>query len=167
MPYTVDDLGKDCHAALTADAGTAGREKVVQLVSTALKQPGFASEHLDDPDAPERKVIYRDVELGFCICAHVYTGPKEGSPHDHGPTWAIYGQAAGETEMTDWEVVEAPMGDAPGKVRQTRSYKLVPGDAHLYEPGAVHAPLRAGPTKLIRVEGVDTATVQRTPLEPA
>ena len=152
---------------MLADGGPDGREKVRALVADALKVPGFAAEHLDDPDAPERKVIYEDPDLKFCICAHVYTGPKEGNPHDHGPTWAIYGQAAGTTKMTDWDVVTPPDGEEPGTVRQTRAYQLVPGDAHLYEAGAVHAPLRDGPTKLIRIEGVDTTTVNRTPLTPA
>ncbi len=165
MTYTVDDLARDCRAALKADAGKGGREKVRDLVSAALRRPGFAAEYLDDPEAPERKVVYEDPELKFCICAHVHTGGAMGDPHDHGPTWAVYGQAAGVTRMTDWEVAEPPKGGAPGKVRQTRAYQLVPGDAHLYEPGDVHAPLRDGPTKLIRIEGLDTMTVRRTPLE--
>ena len=31
--------------------------------------------------------------------------PAHGEPHDHGSSWAIYGLAEGDTEMTDWKVV--------------------------------------------------------------
>jgi hypothetical protein len=34
--------------------------------------------------------------------------PMIGGPHDHGNSWAIYGQALGWTEMTEWEREETP-----------------------------------------------------------
>ena len=43
---------------------------------------------------------------GFCICGHVYANEAIGFPHDHGSSWAVYGQASGETEMTDWEILK-------------------------------------------------------------
>jgi len=42
---------------------------------------------------------------------------------------------------------------------------LRPGEAHLYEPGDVHAPLRDGPTRLIRIQGRNTDRIERTKLE--
>ena len=69
--------------------------------------------------------------------------------------------------MTDWKIVKQPAGDQPGEVVKTDTYVMKPGDAHLYPVGAVHAPYRDAPTKLIRVEGVDTMTVKRTPLKAA
>ena len=68
--------------------------------------------------------------------------PGDSAPHDHGPTWAIYGQATGETIMTDWEKVAEPNGDTPGQVRRVRDYKLTPGMAYAYEPGVLHSPRR-------------------------
>ncbi len=50
---------------------------------------------------------------------------------------------------------------------KTDTYVMKPGDAKLYPVGAVHAPYRSGPTKLIRIEGVDTKMVKRTPLKAA
>ena len=41
--------------------------------------------------------------------------PKTSSPHDHGPCWAIYGQARGETEMSDYELLEPASPEKPGK----------------------------------------------------
>ncbi len=167
MSYTLDQFASDCHDALQADNGPGGREQVRQCVERALKDETFVAEHLGGDDHKEREILYQDADLGFCICAHVYTGEKQGAPHDHGPTWAIYGQAVGETEMTDWKIISPPNGDAPGKVEKVKSYRMVPGDAHVYEAGDVHAPYRDGPTRLIRIEGQNTDNIQRTPLEAA
>ena len=165
MHYSLEDFTADIRAALTADAGPGGREAVRKLVRRALADADFIASNAPPESKEERSVLYEDPELGFCICAHVYNGEKMGEPHDHGPTWAIYGQAAGETEMTDWRMVTPPAGGKPGKAEQTRSYILQPGDAHTYQPGDIHAPLRRGPTRLIRIEGWNTDRIERTPLE--
>ncbi len=68
--------------------------------------------------------------------------------------------------MTDWRMVTPPADGRPGRVERVRSYRLKPGDAHVYEVGDIHAPLRDGPTKLIRIEGRNTDKIERTPIEP-
>ncbi len=166
MPYTLDEFAADCREALKADSGPAGQEKVRQHVQKALKDKEFVATHLKDDQPQEREIIYEDPDIGFCICAHVYKGAKKGFPHDHGPTWAIYGQAMGETEMTDWKVVTPAQGEKPAKVELEKTYNLQPGDAHLYPAGAIHAPYRDGPTRLIRIEGVNTDNLTRTRIEP-
>ncbi|MGH7030569.1 MAG: hypothetical protein ACREEZ_09105, partial [Stellaceae bacterium] len=85
--------------------------------------------------------------------------------HDHGPTWAIYGQAKGETMMSDWELVEAAAEDKPGRVRLVRQYSLTPGMAHVYNEGDLHSPRRDGPTRLIRVEGRNVEKIRRLAYE--
>jgi hypothetical protein len=152
MAFTLDEFATGCRRILAADPGPAGRERVCALVREVLKDEAFVAAHLAD-GAPERKVLYEDPDLGFCILGHVYEGARESSPHDHGPTWAIYGQARGETVMSDWTVVERPRGSQPGTVRRARSYRLTPGMAHVYHEGEVHSPRRDGPTRLIRIEG--------------
>lgn len=165
MPYTLEQFAADCRSALQSDPGSGGREKIRQHLQRALRDDDFLAAYLGPEASKERDILYEDPDWGFCICAHVYTDAKSGKPHDHGPTWAIYGQAAGETEMTDWRVVDPPRNGQAGKVEMVRSYRLKPGDAHLYEVGDVHAPLRDGPTKLLRIEGKDTDKVQRTPFQ--
>lgn len=167
MSYTLDQFAADCRDALANNSGPEGLEQVRQHVEKALKDEALVAEYLPEDAEQERRVLYEDPELKFCICAHVYNGPKDGFPHDHGPTWAIYGQAVGETEMTDWKIVQPANGDDPALVEQTRSYKLVPGDAHVYQVGDVHAPLRSGPTRLIRIEGENTDNISRTPIKAA
>ena len=165
MAYSLEDFAADCREALQSDDGPGGRESVRGHLQRALRDETFIETHLGPDVTKERDIIYEDADLGFCICAHVYDAPKQGNPHDHGTTWAIYGQAAGETEMTDWRMVAPPEGEKPGKVERVRSYRLKPGDAHVYEVGDVHAPYRDAPTKLIRIEGENTDNVERTPIE--
>ena len=160
MTYTLDEFAAACHRILAADAGPNGRQHVCALVRDVLKDEAFVAAHLPD-GAPERKILYEDPELGFCILAHVYEGARESAPHDHGPSWAIYGQARGETLMNDWQVVAPPGADQPGRVRHVRAYRLTPGMAHVYNEGDVHSPRRDGPTRLIRIEGRNMDKVGR------
>ena len=161
MSYTLENLAADCHAAIAADPGPPGRERVRRCVEKALADRDFLAGQFGPGNREERKVIYRDPEFGFCILAHVYTGAKGSNPHDHAASWAIYGQAEGRTEMTDWRRLEAPRDGAPGHVEPVRVYTLAPGAAHLYNEGDIHSPRRAHDTKLIRVEGMDLAGVAR------
>ncbi len=165
MGQTIPQLAAACHDVLVAEPGRPGHEKVLALIRETLKDEAFLAQHLTD-DTPERKILYEDPELGFCILAHVYKGAKESAPHDHGTTWAIYGQARGTTAMTDWEVVEPAKDGKPGTVRRVRTYTLEPGMAHVYHEGQLHSPRRDGPTRLIRVEGQNTDRISRLKYEP-
>jgi hypothetical protein len=164
MAHTLEQFSASCHRILEADSGPKGRQMVCELLQTLLKDEDFIATHLGD-DVPERKVLYEDSDLGFCILAHVYQGVRESKPHDHGPAWAIYGQARGVTEMTDWELVEPASEDKPGKVRQSKTYTLRPGMAYLYNVGDLHSPRRTGPTRLIRIEGMNMEKVRRLAYE--
>jgi predicted metal-dependent enzyme (double-stranded beta helix superfamily) len=161
---TLDQFAAECRRILESTPGPEGRKKVSAIVQDALKDDAFIARHLGD-DVPERKILYEDPALGFCILAHNYTGAKESAPHDHGPSWAIYGQARGETVMSDWTVLEPAAEGKTGKVTRARSYPLRPGDAHVYNEGDVHSPRRDGPTKLIRIEGTNMAAVKRLAFE--
>jgi hypothetical protein len=162
MALTLEQFAADCHAALKSHPGTEGRVAVCELVQKALQDREFVASILPE-GTPERKVIYEDPELGFAILAHAYVGAKNSTPHDHGPAWAIYGQAEGETIMTDYECLARPTETSPGKAKPVRDYRLQPGDAYLYEPGELHSPRRDGPTRLLRIEGVNMDRVKRLP----
>ena len=164
MTYTLEQFSTECHRILASDPGPEGRKKVCALLQDVLKDPAFIATHVGD-DVPERKILYEDPQLGFCILAHHYKGAKESQPHDHGPTWAIYGQAKGQTMMNDWALVEPAAESKPGKVRHVRTYPLDPGMAHVYNEGDLHSPRREGPTRLIRIEGRNMDTVRRLAYE--
>ncbi|CAN1522681.1 hypothetical protein MCEGE14_01151 [Burkholderiaceae bacterium] len=164
MAHTLQQFAGQCHDLLKVYPGPAGRQKVADLLKEVLVDKQFVEANLG-PNIGEREVIYEDSELGFCIVAHNYQGAKSSTPHDHAHSWAIYGQARGETEMRDYALIEAASGDKPGKVRQTKTYKLTPGVAHVYNEGDLHAPERVASTSLIRVEGTNMAKVKRAAYE--
>jgi hypothetical protein len=164
MAITLEQFAADCHAALKQNPGTPGRQKVRDLVAQALADPDFVATYLP-PGTPERHLLYEDPELGFAILAHGYVGAKGSKPHDHGPSWAIYGQAAGETIMTDWDCVARPTDSALGKASFVRDYVMKPGDAYLYDVGVLHSPERKGDTRLLRIEGLNMAKVKRFPYQ--
>jgi hypothetical protein len=160
MSLTLEQLAAECRKALKADPGIAGRRQVCALVEEACKDRSFVAAHFTDRTG-QRDIIYEDPELGFCICAHSYGDARESQPHDHGTSWAIYGQVAGETVMSDWTVVE-PAGEGKiGKVQFARRYALQPGMAHLYNEGDLHSPRRDAPTQLLRIEGRNLDKVRR------
>src|SRR5262249_8356093 len=153
--------------ALKSDPGPAGKQAVCALVSKALLDQDFIAKHLTADQCRPRKVLYEDPELGFCVCGHVYSDVSNGSPHDHGPSWAIYAVAVGTAEMTDWRIVKRGDGDAPSLVEPARTYLMKPGDSHLYDVGAVHSPKRTGLTKLVRIEGQNLDRVKRSNIKAA
>ena len=160
MTHTVASFAADCKRILSAEPGPSGRKKVCALVQEVLKDEAFIARHLRD-DTRDREILYEDPDLGFTILAHVNHNAKSSLPHDHGPTWAIYGQASGETIMTDWECLERPAEGKPGRVRFAKSYSLTPGMAYLYNEGDLHSPRRDAPTRLIRIEGVNVLKIRR------
>ena len=162
---TLERFARECHDILKAEPGPSGRTKICARMESLLRDEAFLSTHLNDK-TPERQVIYEDPELGFCILAHSYRGAKDSSPHDHGPSWAIYGQAKGETEMTDFALVEKATPEKPGKARPVKTYKLTPGMAYVYNEGDLHSPSRKAPTQLIRIEGLNMDRIKRLKFVP-
>jgi len=160
MSLTLEQFAAECHRVLAANPGPEGRKQVCALVEEACKDKDFVARNFGD-GVGQRDILYEDAELGFCVCAHVYNDARQSQPHDHGPSWAIYGQVDGETIMSDFALVE-PAGEGKmGKVRFVRDYALKPGMAYLYNEGDLHSPRRDGPTKLLRIEGKNLDNVRR------
>ena len=161
MAQTLEQFASDCHDILAADSGPDGVEKMRRRLEAVLADETFIAAHLGPDNTSDRNILYEDPEFGFCIVAHVYEGPKASNPHDHGPTWAIYGQVEGVTEMTEWRMLEPPANGAPGKVEKVKTYDLKPGMAKKYLTGQLHSPSRNATTRLIRIEGRNLKKVTR------
>ena len=167
MTHTLEQIGAEIRTALKADSSPAGKEAVCAIVAKVLRDKEFVAQHLTADQCKPRKVLYEDPELGFCICGHVYEKPAHGAPHDHGTSWAIYGLAEGDTEMTDWRIVKKGDATSPTLVEPAKTYVMRPGDAHFYDVGVVHSPKRDGLTRLVRIEGANLDHVQRSNIKAA
>jgi predicted metal-dependent enzyme (double-stranded beta helix superfamily) len=156
----LNNFATQCHSILKKDIGPSGRAQVAELLKQLLADPKALQGYFS-ANTGERELLYEDPDLGFCILAHCYKGAKTSDPHDHAHSWAIYGQADGQTKMQDYELIEKAQGDVLAKVRATRTYELTPGVAYVYNEGDIHSPTRLAPTKLIRIEGSNMAKVKR------
>ena len=81
MSTTLQSLAADSKRVLADDSGPAGRDRVAGLLSAALRDPAFVREVFARP-VSERQVMYEDPQLGFCILAHEYPGPREAKTPD-------------------------------------------------------------------------------------
>ncbi len=160
MHHVLSELANTCSIILQQNSGPEGRQKVAAHLSEILSNEDNV-DVLIPYGTGERELLYQDPDLGFCILAHNYSGAKTSPPHDHGPSWAIYAQARGETEMNDYNLISAASEQTVGKVSVARTYRLKPGDAHVYNEGDLHSPTRTAPTSLLRVEGTDMSKVKR------
>ena len=160
MNLDLNQFALQCRTILKRDSGPLGRVQVAELLKQLLVDRKTLQGYFL-PNSGERELLYEDSDLGFCILAHSYQGPKTSGPHDHAHSWAIYGQADGETQMSDYELIEKAQGDVAGKVRPIRAYKLTPGEVYVYNEGDIHSPSRLAPTNLIRIEGTNMAKVKR------
>src|SRR5579872_1730983 len=102
MSYDLDRFIADCRSILADNPGPDGRERVRQKLEQLLVEPEFHARYCKDAK-PGLTVLYEDPKLGFQILAHVNAKARVSPPHDHGASWAIYGQATEYTDMTEWE----------------------------------------------------------------
>jgi hypothetical protein len=165
MVYTLDEMVEDCRVALKTDAGAIGRHEVRKYVEKACLDKEFVSKYLGPDNVRPQTIIHQDEEPGgFYISVNV-VGPKTGVPHDHGPSWAIYGIASGVNEMTDWCCLEQPVERQAGKVVKVKSYELPAGTAHLYNEGDLHSTRRTDEVRMVRVESTDFVKARRARFE--
>jgi len=161
MSYTLESFAAECRKILMADPGPAGREKVRNLLEKALADRSFVMAHLGPHNTSLKTTLYEDPGLGFCILAHVLSSMDVGKPHDHGASWAIYGQAAGCTEMTEWRRTGSKDMKGAEIVEPGKAYPLNPGMVTLYNEGTVHSTKRDDETRLIRITGCDLDKIPR------
>jgi len=73
---TLEQFAAACKKALQDQPGPEGRKKVRDLLRDILaNDKAFVAKYITD-DTPERKVLYEDPDLGFCILAHKQQGAK-------------------------------------------------------------------------------------------
>lgn len=159
MAYELDQFISDVRATLKRDPGPAGRESVRANLERLLGNKGFVAQTCGD-DAPlGLKVLYEDKELGFQVLAHVNDKARKSPPHDHGDSWAIYGQATKYTDMIEWE--RAGGDDKHAELKESKRYRLNPGEAGIYQDGKIHSIDYPDRARFIRVTGTNLDKINR------
>jgi hypothetical protein len=163
MSYSLDDFCEDTRTILHGADNHAARDRIRKKLELLLVDPDFRAAHLG-ADAKGMKQIYEDPELKFCVLAYNMDAPRTSPPHDHGESWAVYGQAAGHTDMTVWSVGDTD--DDKADLVPTRTFRLNPGQAGLFDVGDVHSIDYTAGSKFVRVTGVDLSHTTRRVFNP-
>src|SRR6266511_6107579 len=161
MAYDLDQFIADCRTSLTRDPGPAGREQVRVNLERLLANADFVRTHCGDDVAQGLKLLYEDKGLGFQILAHINDKARVSPPHDHGASWAIYGQATKYTDMIEWEREDDGADPAHAKLKPTRKYRLMPGHAGIYQDGTIHSIDYPDQARFVRVTGTNLDKIER------
>jgi predicted metal-dependent enzyme (double-stranded beta helix superfamily) len=161
MAYDLEDFIADCRATLSRDPGPGGREKVRVALERLLANREFVRRVCGEEAPQGLKVLYEDPGLGFQILAHINEKPRTSPPHDHGTSWAIYGQATQHTDMTEWERLDDGADPDRATLKPKKQYRLMPGQAGIYQEGAIHSIDYPARSRFIRVTGTNLDRIPR------
>ncbi len=165
MTYNFQQFIADIRATLTRDPGPQGREQVRKDLERLLANPEFVGSYCGD-DAPRgMKVLYEDPKLGFQVLAHINDKARVSPPHDHGHSWAIYGQATKHTDMIEWEREDDGKDSKHAKLKPVKKYRLNPGQAGIYQDGKIHSIDYPDYARFIRVTGTDLDKIPRIKID--
>jgi predicted metal-dependent enzyme (double-stranded beta helix superfamily) len=161
MSYSLEQFIADCRGFLKRDPGPPGREQVRLHLERLLNNPDFVRTHCGD-DAPRGlKVLHDDPELGFQILAHLNDKARVSPPHDHGASWAIYGQASKYTDMIEWQREDDGADPKHAKLTPAKKYRLDPGRAGIYQDGTIHSIDYPDRAAFVRVTGTNLDKINR------
>jgi hypothetical protein len=159
MSYSLGDFCADTRSILENHDDRAGRNRVREKLEQLLRDPEFCAAYLGpDRDAGVRQ-IFEDPDLHFCVLAYNMGEPRTSPPHDHGESWAVYGQAEGYTDMTIWSAED-------GAIEPVRSFRLEAGQAGLFDVREIHSIQYPRGAKFVRVTGVDLSRETRRVFDP-
>lgn len=161
MPYDLNQFITDCKTTLARDPGPQGREEVRSSLERLLRNDDFIREYCGDDQPSGLKVLYEDDKLGFQILAHINNKARVSPPHDHGESWAIYGQAAKYTDMTEWERADDRTDPKHAELKPVKKYRLMPGHAGIYQDGTIHSIDYPEMARFIRVTGTNLDKIHR------
>jgi predicted metal-dependent enzyme (double-stranded beta helix superfamily) len=166
VAYTLEQFCADCRAIIKAAPRVeAALPQVAEKLKLLLVNPDFVAETFQDDTPPGKRALYHDPETDVYVMAHVQQAGKGGSPHSHGASWAIYGNASGDTVMTEWRRVN-PESEDHAVLEIADKYTIGPGQSRAYGPGMIHSTAHPGKAWVIRITGGDLDRIPRYHFRP-
>lgn len=166
MAYTLLNLCADCRAIVQASNEVeTGLPQIADKLRLLLANPAFIASTFDDGMGPGKRVLHHDPVTDVYVMAHVQQAGKGGAPHSHGTSWAVYGNALGHTDMTEWRRVN-PESDDHVVLEPAERYSLRPGQSRAYGPGVIHSTAHPEKAWVIRVTGTDLDKLPRYHFRP-
>lgn len=167
MGYSLQDFCRDAAAILKTGSTREHVDKVKAHMERLLVDPAFVKEYFNDQQALGLKRIHIDSHLGFEVMTYRYTEARKSNPHDHGDSWAIYGQVAEYTEMIEWDRLDDGTDPEYAKLKPNPSYRLTPGKAGVYYGRQLHSTATPVETRYLRVTGTDLENIERLRIDAA
>jgi predicted metal-dependent enzyme (double-stranded beta helix superfamily) len=167
MTYELQDFCRDCHQTLARGGGPEALEAVRQSLARLLANAAFVERTCGPEAKPGLHLLHEDAELGFQVLAHINEKPRVSPPHNHGESWAVYGQATGYTDMTEFRRVDDGTDPAHAKLEMTRKYRLNPGEVGIYASTAIHSIDYPEKSRFIRITGTNLDRIYRDAFDPA
>jgi predicted metal-dependent enzyme (double-stranded beta helix superfamily) len=156
MTYEFDAFCSDCRGAYEDATGVADLEIVRQNLERLIKEnPEFVEKHCHADATVGANVIYTDDDKGFIVYAHIIAEGRKSPPHDHGASWAVYGQARKFTDMTEYDRLDDKSEIGHAEIKESRQYRLDVGMAGKFGPHDIHQIHFEEGARFIRVTGSD------------
>jgi predicted metal-dependent enzyme (double-stranded beta helix superfamily) len=131
-----------------------------RLLARLVGTPEFVAHYFHDDLPAGKRLLYHDDSHDFYVFAHVQKAGKAGSPHSHGASWAIYGNAMGVTEMTEYRRIN-PDNEEGAVLEICDHYPLKAGQSKVYPTGKIHSTAHPQKAWVIRITGTDLDVLPR------
>ena len=162
MSYEFENFIEEVRATLRRGHGSTEIEAVRGHLARLLANAAFVERTCGAGAKAGLHRIHVDAELGFEVLSYVNEKARKSPPHDHGASWAVYGQAVSHTDMTEYRRVDD--GSVPGKAKleQTRRYRLHPGEVGIFLGREIHDIDYPAESRFIRVTGTNLDRIERS-----
>jgi len=166
MAWTLEEFCAKSSATLkSGDALDRKLAQIAEFLAALLANPEFVAQAFSEDDPPGHRTLFHCPATDYHVLAHVQRPGKSGRPHSHGASWAIYGNARGFTDMTEWRRVN-PAGEEQVVLEEATRYRLAPGQTHAYGPHVIHSTAHPEKAWVIRVTGTDLDHLPRFHFHP-
>jgi len=161
MAYDLDQFIADCRSTLSRDPGPSGREMIRQNLERLLANQDFIEKYCGDNVERGLKVLYENPELGFQILSHINDKARVSPPHDHGTSWAIYGQATKYTDMIEWEREDDGKDPKHAKLTPIKKIPAHAGQGRHLPERRIHSIDYPDHARFVRVTGTNLDKIDR------
>jgi len=165
MGYSLQDFTRDTREILKAGSSRAQVDKVKAKMEQLLVDPGFVKQYFGTDQPLGLKRIHID-PTGFEVMTYRYNEARKSNPHDHGDSWAIYGQATSYTDMAEYERVDDRADPGKARLEVRKKYRLNPGQAGIFQDGAIHSIDYPDGSRFVRVTGTNLDRIARSSFDP-
>jgi predicted metal-dependent enzyme (double-stranded beta helix superfamily) len=154
MAYDLEQFCGDARAALEQGPLDPALQTIAANLRKLLANADFVRATFNEDTPVGKRELFHDEKTDFYVLAHVQAPGKTGSPHSHGNSWAIYGNARGYTEMTEYKRVN-PESEEAVTLAVTEKYRINAGESRGYGPGKIHSTGHPEKAWVLRITGTD------------